>query len=321
MNLINKQFKTSDNNIINYYEIDNGNPTLLIIHAQGTNASSYSKVIKDLSKKFHIILVDCYGHGKSSHNREKYNIVSQGTDLIEFIKATTKGNITVLGHSSGGLIACYIASNYDCCTNLILEDAPLFSSNGEKRFNCYNYKDLSTVCHNYINQDKESDFVYYYFMNQYCWNFFPEDSREKIKNKLGEFALKYRKAHPDKTLKVPFWPKKFLEAFKGLNEYDVYFGETFYNDSFNSGIDYNELLSNIKCSTLFMKAKTIIGEDGLVQGALTDEDLQQVTTLIKNIKVEYFNCGHGIHSEKPKEFIRSVKETLAKQKLKEDCER
>ena len=29
MNLINKQFKTSDNNIINYYEIDNANPTLL----------------------------------------------------------------------------------------------------------------------------------------------------------------------------------------------------------------------------------------------------------------------------------------------------
>ena len=161
MNLINKQFKTSDNNIINYYEIDNGNPTLLIIHAQGTNASSYSKVIKDLSKKFHIILVDCYGHGKSSHNREKYNIVSQGNDLIEFIKATTKGNITVLGHSSGGLIACYIASNYNCCVNLILEDAPLFPSNGEKRFNCYNYKDLSTVCHNYINQDKENDFVYF----------------------------------------------------------------------------------------------------------------------------------------------------------------
>ena len=108
---------------------------MLIIHAQGTNASSYSNVIKGLSKKFHIILVDCYGHGKSSHNREKYNIVSQGNDLIEFIEATTKGNITVLGHSSGGLIACYIASNSNCCSNLILEDAPLLSSNGEKRVN------------------------------------------------------------------------------------------------------------------------------------------------------------------------------------------
>jgi len=321
MNLTNKQFRTSDNNIINYYEIDNSNPILLIIHAQGTNASSYSNVLKDLSKKFHVIIVDCYGHGKSSHNREKYNIVSQGNDLIQFIKATTNGDITVLGHSSGGLIASYIASNYNCCASLILEDAPLFSSNGEKRFNYYNYKDLSTVCHNYINQDKESDFVYYYFMNQYCWNFFPEESREKIKNKLGEFALKYRRTHPDKTLKVPFWPRKFLEAFKGLNEYDPHFGEAFYNDSFNSDIDYNKLLSNIKCNTLFMKAKTTIGEDGLVQGALTDKDLKQVTNLIQNIKVEYFNCGHGIHSEKPKEFIRSVNETLTKQKLEQVSER
>ena len=96
MNLLNKQYRTSDNNIINYYEIENSNPVLLIIHAQGTNAISYAKVVKELSKKFHIILVDCYGHGKSSHNKEKYNIVSQGNDLIEFIKTNTSGNISVL---------------------------------------------------------------------------------------------------------------------------------------------------------------------------------------------------------------------------------
>ena len=155
------------------------------------------------------------------------------------------------------------------------------------------------------------DFVYYYFINQYCWKFFPENSRDKIKSKLGEFALKYRNKHPDKTLKVPFWPKKFLEGFNGLNDYDPWFGENFYNDSFNSNIDYEKLLTNIKCNTLFMKANTIVAEDGLIQGALSDEDLKQVTSLIKNIKVEYFNCGHGIHSEKPKDFIRCVNETLA----------
>ena len=62
-----------------------------------------------------------------------------------------------------------------------------------------------------------------------------------------------------------------------------------------------------------MKAKTTIADDGLVQGALTDEDLKQVIRLIKNIKVEYFDCGHSIHSEKPKEFIKSINETLAKE--------
>lgn len=57
MDLINKQFKTNDNNMINYYETNNNNkPILLIIHAQGTNALSYLKVIKDLSKNFHLFL-------------------------------------------------------------------------------------------------------------------------------------------------------------------------------------------------------------------------------------------------------------------------
>ena len=321
MNLINKQFKTNDNNIINYYETDNNKPILLIIHAQGTNATSYLKVIKDLSKNFHLFLVDCYGHGKSSHNREKYNLVAQGNDLIEFIQTIANGDVSILGHSSGGLIACYIASNYNSCKNLILEDAPLFSSNGDKRFNTFNYKDLSTVCHNFINQNEETDFVYYYFMNQYCWNFFPEDSREKIKNKLGEFVLKYRQKHPEKILKVPFWPKKFLEVFNGLNEYDPYFGETFYDDSFNHNVNYNELLSNIKCNTLFMKANTTIGKDGLIQGALTDENLEQVIKLIRNIKVEYFDCGHGIHSEKTKEFINCVNRALEKQEFEQGFEK
>ncbi|WP_407422274.1 alpha/beta hydrolase [Methanobrevibacter sp.] len=310
MKLENCQYKTHDNNIINYYETDSNNPILLIIHAQSANSSSYSGVIKELSKKFHLIIIDCYGHGKSSHNKEKYNIISQGEDLIEFIQYKTDERISILGHSSGGLIACYIASKSDLCNNLILEDPPLFSSVGEKRFNYYNYNDLSTVCHNFINQDEEEDFVYYYFMNQYMWNFFPENSREKIRNKSGKSALKYRKKHPDKPLKIRFWPKKFLEAFNGMEQYDPYFGENFYNDTFNCNINYSKLLSEIKCKTLFMKANTKIADDGIIMGALTDENLQQVTALIKNIRVEYFNCGHGIHNEKKKEFVKSVIGTI-----------
>lgn len=104
MKLINKHFMTKDSNVINYYETNNDNPILLIIHAQGTNAMSYLKVIKNLSKNFHLLLIDCYGHGKSSHNKAKYHLMAQGNDLIEFIRTTTNGNISVLGHSSGGLI-------------------------------------------------------------------------------------------------------------------------------------------------------------------------------------------------------------------------
>lgn len=43
MKIENKKFKTKSGNIINYYEINNDNPSLLVIHAQGTNACSYEK--------------------------------------------------------------------------------------------------------------------------------------------------------------------------------------------------------------------------------------------------------------------------------------
>ena len=55
-----------------------------------------------------------------------------------------------------------------------------------------------------------------------------------------------------------------------------------------------------------MKAKTIIGEDGLVQGALTDEDLEHVAHLIPQMKIKRFDCGHGIHVEKEKEFLKAM---------------
>lgn len=302
----NKQYKIDENSILNYYEVENDKEKLLLLHAQGTNSKSFFNVVNKLSKHYHVYLVDYYGHGQSSHNKDKYNLIDIGNDTIKFINDVIKDNVTVLGHSSGGLIAAYIASNSSLCNRLILEDPPFYSSVGDRRFSAYNYVDLSTVCHNFINQNEIDDFVYYYFINQYCWNFFPEESREKIRTKLGEFALKYRNKYPDKDLKVLFWPKKFLEGFKGLQNYDPYFGESFYNDSFNKNVDYDKLLSNIKCETIFMKAKTTIGENGLVQGALTDDDLNQVNNLISNMDIVKFDCGHGIHSDQPKQFTKTI---------------
>lgn len=306
MKINESEYKVDDNSILYYYEIKNDKPKLLLLHAQGTDSMSYKACLNKLSKYYHLYLVDCYGHGKSSHNKNKYNLMDIGNDLIKFIKNVIQSNVTVLGHSSGGLIAAYVASNSNSCNYLILEDPPLFSSCGDNRFNTFNYKDLSTVCHNYINNKEDIDFIYYYFINQYAWNFFPDESREKIRTKLGELALKYRNKYPDKNLKVPFWPKKAMEAFKGLNNYDPYFGESFYDDSFNKNINYEKLLAKIKCKTLFMKANTTISSDGLIQGALTDKDLEKVSSLISNLQIENFDCGHGIHIEKKKQFINML---------------
>ena len=76
-------YQTSSNQLIHYYETSNDNPVLLIIHGQGTSAMNYHNVLKELEKKYHVILVDCYGHGKSSHNKERYNLEDLADDIME----------------------------------------------------------------------------------------------------------------------------------------------------------------------------------------------------------------------------------------------
>lgn len=291
---------------LNYYEVTNSLQPLVLIHAQGVDATSFKNVWGRLSEKYHVYSIDCYGHGESLHNEEQYNVEDIGNAIIRFIEDVVKEKVFLLGHSSGGLIAAYIASTTELCSRLILEDPPFFSSQGERRKSSYNYIDLSTVCHNFINQSESKDFVLYYFASQYAWNFFPEKSREKIKGKMTAMAAKYRKKHPDRNLKVMFWPKAALSGFQGMNNYDPLFGETFFNDSFHCGIPHENILRNIKCGAVFMKAQTKIGRDGVLMAALSEDDLKRVSELIADCKIVRFDCGHGIHIEKPKEFTECL---------------
>ncbi|MDE6911103.1 MAG: alpha/beta hydrolase [Lachnospiraceae bacterium] len=301
-----KKIYQEQNIQLNYYEIKNDLQPLILIHAQGVDAVSFENVWGQLSKGYHIYSIDCYGHGESSHNAKQYNVEASSKAIIRFIEDVVKEKVFLLGHSSGGLIAAYIASSTELCSYLLLEDPPFFSSQGEKRKNTYNYIDLSTVCHNFINQSESKDFVLYYFINQFAWNLFPEKSRKQVKPKMIEMAAKYRKKHPDRNLKVMFWPKSALSCFKGMNNYDPLFGENFYNDSFHCGIPHEEILRNIKCKTIFMKAQTNINENGILMAALSEDDLEKVSALIFDCKIVRFDCGHGIHIEKPKKFIQCL---------------
>lgn len=304
--MLKEHIYSTDNITLKYYEIENDLTPLVLIHGQGVDALSFQEAFHALSKKYHIYSVDCYGHGGSLHDEKKYNIRDIGEAIIDFIEKTIKTKIYLLGHSSGGLIAAYIAAQTDLCQKLILEDPPFFSSQGERRKQTFNYIDLSTICHAFNTQEESKDFVLYYFANQYAWNFFPEQSREQVKEKLVGMASKYRQKHPNKNLKVMFWPKAALSGFCGMNNYDPLFGETFYDDSFHSGLLHQDILKNIRCETVFLKAKTNTNDDGILLAALNEEDLKRVSQLITNCKIIRFDCGHGIHIEKKKEFINCL---------------
>ncbi len=292
--------------LLKYREVPDSMQPLVLIHAQGADGRSYENVAKALSKKYHIYSLDCYGHGGSLHAPEQYNIRAIAEAAADFIRNVIGEKVYLLGHSSGGLIAAYIAAETELCKTLILEDPPFFSCQGRERKRSFNYIDLSGVCHEYNALDEKGDFVLYYFAHQYAWNFFPEKSREKLRQKLINSAEAYRRRHPDRDLKVPFWPKAALAGFQGMNNYDPRFGETFYDDSFHCGIAHEDILRKISCPTVFMKARTEVSPAGLLMAALSEEHLQRVESLVPQCRTVRFDCGHGIHCEKSGEFIRTL---------------
>lgn len=89
-----------------------------------------------------------------------------------------------------------------------------------------------------------------------------------------------------------------------MNNHDSHFGETFYNNHFHVSIPHKDILKNINCETIFLKAKT--NENGILMVSLNERDLKMVSQLIKNCSVVHFDCGRGIHIEKKKEFIQCL---------------
>ncbi|MBR4285922.1 MAG: alpha/beta fold hydrolase, partial [Methanocorpusculum sp.] len=140
--------KKSVFNGLHYFESGKGEP-LVLLHAQGTDSTSFENVIPKLAKHYHVYAVDCFGHGKSLHNPKLYTLKACADAVSDFIREVVKEKCTILGHSSGGLIAAQVAAETNLCKRLILEDPPFFSCEGDRRFSTFNYVDLSTVCHNY----------------------------------------------------------------------------------------------------------------------------------------------------------------------------
>ncbi|WP_270211841.1 alpha/beta fold hydrolase [Streptococcus anginosus] len=108
--IVEKQVTLPDGSIINYGEGPKHGRPLLLIHGQQVSWWDYAKVFGELSKRYHIYAVDCYGHGGSSKKPTKYTALENSQDLVWFIKNIIKKPVLISGHSSGGLLATMVAA-------------------------------------------------------------------------------------------------------------------------------------------------------------------------------------------------------------------
>jgi pimeloyl-ACP methyl ester carboxylesterase len=318
-----KQAILEDGSILNYGEGPSNGPPLLLLHGQQTSWQDYAKVLPDLSKEFHVFAVDCYGHGKSGKDTAKYKATIIGQDLIWFMDYVIKQPCYVSGHSSGALLAAWLgANNSENVIGLILEDGPFFSTEPDRAKNTFAYKGF-VVIHDFLNQQEIDNFTHYSLLHDPMKELINKHGDDLWEKTVKNPALKYMKKHPGEIPRLWFYPPELgtnaiFELTRNLQDgtgnYDLYFGDSFFDFSWFDGFDQEKTLQNIKAPTLVMQvnpsketAPDYYDENGLLLSAMSREDADRVCSLIPNSRyITGFDSMHDIHADCPKQFTEAV---------------
>lgn len=223
-------------------------------------------------------------------------------DFIEFMERQIGKKIVISGHSSGGMIATWMAAKYpEYILGTVIEDSPFFATEPGRREKTYVWKYEFQLYENYKNQNETKSYFTYYLENSYWKKMFGNF----LWNRFSKDAIKYHEKHPDKPVHLFYLPPQINRLFETATyPYDKRFGETFYNNSWFEDYHQSTVLSEIKSPTVFVKAKTNYDGD-LLLAALSDEDTDRIITLLENGKrIDINTPGHDIHYDKPKELTK-----------------
>lgn len=281
----------------------------ILIHGQSMCGLDYEKVFEKLSKKYTLYLVDCFGHGESEKNANLYRCNIIGNAIAELIRNVVSKPCLLSGHSSGGIIAAYVAGIIpEFIKGLLLEDPPFFNVLPNEMENTFVYKDSFLVNHNFINQTEEKEYIVYYLEHGYIYNYLGEKFFGKDwSHNLAEEAREKIKTAPGTMPELKNVSSKSFHGLLYIDKFDFLFSESFYTGTWFDGVNQEDILKSVECPTVYLKSKTKYGKDGVLWAANSDESAKRVMNLLRNGYKKTVRCGHDIHFEKPSYFIKSVK--------------
>lgn len=151
---------TSDGIDLYYEEYGSGKHTLIFVHGWSNDASTWDDQISYFKDKYHVIVVDLPGFGRSGSDRSNWSMRRYGEDIAEVAKELNLKNIIIIGSSMGGPIAFEaektLRGNVQA---IVLVDV----------MNSLNFQWDSTLATNFYNYYKDSynsyDYQFIYFGN------------------------------------------------------------------------------------------------------------------------------------------------------------
>lgn len=318
-----KQAKLPDSSILNYGEGPANGPALVLLHGQQVSWEDYASVVPELAKRYHVYAIDYYGHGGSSKNPAKYSAKAISNDIVWLIRQYIKQPVIISGHSSGGLLATLITADApDMVRGLVIEDAPFFTTEKGRAESTFAWKDFKTM-HDFLESGQEN-FTRYWLDHTYIQTLFNAKDPDAWNKIVKNPALHNMKQNPGKIPRIWYYPPELqvntmFDLTANLQdktgEYDLRFGQTFYNFSWFNEFDQTTTLKHItKPSILLHVAPAQNGSyydgHGVLLSAMDDKDARRVHELLgpKNKLIDNIKSTHDIHKDQPKIFIEAIDE-------------
>jgi len=114
----------------NYAEGPVNGPPLLLLHGLTRDWRSFSVLLPELSRRFHVFALDLRGHGGSSHIAGAYRISQFAQDVTDFVRVRISEGTAIFGHSLGAMTAMKVAASGDCRIKaLVLGDTMITPEN------------------------------------------------------------------------------------------------------------------------------------------------------------------------------------------------
>lgn len=282
---------------------------LVLIHGQSMCGLDYEKVIEKLREKYTLYLIDCFGHGDSEKNPELYRCRIIGDAISDFIRTEIGKACIVSGHSSGGILAAYVAGAIpEFVKGVMLEDPPFFNAQPGEFENTFVYHDGFKVVHDFLNQTEETEYLVYNIEYGYIYNYLGNRYFGKEwAHKMAAEAREKLKDAPGTIPKIKGISESAFHGFLYMDKFDMQFSESFYTGEWFDGVNQEDILRAVRCPVVYLKAKTKYGKDGILWAANTDESADRVMHLLYNGKRKVVRSGHGIHFEKPHHFLNAMK--------------
>lgn len=95
---------------LNYKELGEGQP-LVILHGLFGSSDNWMTVGRELSKNYHVYLVDMRNHGDSPHDAS-HNYAAMAEDVLHFMETHNLERPLIIGHSMGGKAAMNFATQH-----------------------------------------------------------------------------------------------------------------------------------------------------------------------------------------------------------------